>query len=238
MKTFVVRLHEDPGSADIPRLCGVVDEVATGLSVTFRSERELVAALKAAMGTDPPGPSRDGGDRAPGAFAPDLPHLCFQEEQMSPRIKLAVFAVPAAVLLAACSSSPKSAPVTQVPTAKAVAQATSAAPAASTAPSTAAPASAGLSGTWSGQYSGSYQGSFTLIWTQSGSKLSGTIKISVPASTMSINGTVQGDSIRFGTVGSYGITYSGKVSGTSMSGGYQVIDGQGSSGPWSASKTG
>ena len=77
MKTFVVRLHEDAGSdpagAGIPRLCGVVDEVATGLRATFRSEGELVAALKAAvMGTDPPGatgPSRDG--RAPGGSAPD-----------------------------------------------------------------------------------------------------------------------------------------------------------------------
>src|SRR5215472_10869759 len=78
MKTFVVRLHEDAGSdpagADVPRLRGVVDEVATGLRATFRSEGELVAALKAAaMGTDPPGatgPSRDG-DGAPGGFAPD-----------------------------------------------------------------------------------------------------------------------------------------------------------------------
>ncbi len=75
MKTFVVRLHEDADSdlvgADIPRLCGVIDEVATGLRETFRSEGELVAALKAAMGTDPPGPSRDGGDRAAGGCAPD-----------------------------------------------------------------------------------------------------------------------------------------------------------------------
>jgi hypothetical protein len=156
---------------------------------------------------------------------------------MSPRIKLAVLAVPAALLLAACSSSPKSAPAVQVPTAKAVAQATSAAPAASTAPSAAAPSPAGLSGTWSGQYSGAYQGSFTLTWTQSGSKLSGIIKISTPASTMNINGAVQGDSISFGTVGSYGITYSGKVSSSSMSGSYQVDDGNASSGPWSASKT-
>ncbi len=157
---------------------------------------------------------------------------------MSPRIKLAVFAVPAALLVAACSSSPASAPPVQAPTASAVAQAASAAPAASTAPSTAAPAPAGLSGTWSGQYSGSYDGSFTLTWTQAGSKLTGTIKISAPASTMSINGTVQGDSISFGTVGSYGITYSGKVSGNSMSGSYKVSDGQGSTGPWSASKSG
>ncbi len=157
---------------------------------------------------------------------------------MSSRIKLAVFAIPAALLVAACSSSPESAPALQAPTAKAVAQATSAAPVASTAPSTAAPAPAGLSGTWSGQYSGAYQGSFTLTWTQSGSKLTGTIKISAPASTMSINGSVQGDSISFGTVGSYGITYSGKVSGGAMSGSYQVRDGNQSTGPWSASKTG
>ena len=75
MKTFVVRLHEgtgsDPAGADTPQLRGVVDEVATGLRVTFRSELELVAALKAAIGTGPPGPSRDGGDRAPGGCAPD-----------------------------------------------------------------------------------------------------------------------------------------------------------------------
>jgi hypothetical protein len=75
VKTFVVRLHEDagddPADADSPRLRGVVDEVATGLRATFRSELELVAALKAAMDTDPPGPSQDGGDRVPGGSAPD-----------------------------------------------------------------------------------------------------------------------------------------------------------------------
>jgi hypothetical protein len=70
VKTFVVRLHEDAG-ADIPRICGVFDEVATGLRVTFRSELELVAALKAALDTEPPGPSGDGGDRARGGPAPD-----------------------------------------------------------------------------------------------------------------------------------------------------------------------
>jgi hypothetical protein len=134
--------------------------------------------------------------------------------------------------------------VVQVQTVKAVSQAssaaptTTAAPAVSTAPSTSAAASAGLTGTWSGQYSGAYQGTFILTWTQSGGKLTGTIKISAPASTMNINGTVQGGSISFGTVGSYGITYSGKVSGASMSGNYQVSDGQGSAGPWSAAKTG
>lgn len=164
---------------------------------------------------------------------------------MSPRIRLAALAIPVAVVLAACSSSPKSALVTHVPTAKAVAPAASTAQPASTvavspvaaspARSSAAPAAA-LSGTWSGHYSGSYQGSFTLTWTQSGSRLTGTIKLSTPPSTMSINGAVRGDSISFGTVGSYGITYSGRFSGASMSGSYQVSDGRGSSGPWNASR--
>lgn len=166
---------------------------------------------------------------------------------MQPRIRLALFAVPAAMLLAACSSSPKSIPVTRPPAASAVAQSTSAAPAPSAAKSSAAKSSAAkssaapaapLSGTWSGHYSGSYQGSFMLTWTQSGGKLTGTIKISTPASTMGINGAVQGDAISFGTVGSYGITYSGKVSGDSMAGSYRVDDGHGSGGPWNAAKTG
>jgi len=161
---------------------------------------------------------------------------------MSPRTKLAVLAVPAVLLLAACSTSLKINPTVAKPPAvthvNSSAPATSAAPAASTAPSTSAAASAGLSGTWSGHYSGGYQGTFTLNWTQTGSKLTGTIKISTPPATMSINGRVQGGSISFGTVGSYGITYSGTVSGNSMSGNYQVSDGQGSTGPWSAAKTG
>lgn len=160
---------------------------------------------------------------------------------MSPRIKLAVSAVPAALLLAACSSSQNAATAVHTSTAKAAAAApaaatAAAAPAASTAPSSAAPSPAGLSGTWSGHYNGSYQGTFTLTWTQTGSKLSGTIKISAPASTMGIHGAVDGSSISFGTVGSYGITYTGKISGGSMSGSYQVADGSGGGGPWSAAK--
>src|SRR5689334_8635661 len=63
-----------------------------------------------------------------------------------------------------------------------------------------------LSGTWSGQYSGGYTGTFTLRWTQSGSKLTGTIKLSFPSGTYSINGSVNGSSINFGAVGA-GATY-------------------------------
>jgi hypothetical protein len=142
--------------------------------------------------------------------------------------------VPAAALavtLAACSSSASTAPPTtkhQATTPAAVAQATSA-PAS-------APAASALSGTWHGQYSGSYQGTFVLHWNQAASKLSGHIHISNPASTMLIHGSVAGGSIRFGTVGSYAITYSGTVSGGSMSGTYHVANGNAGGGPWSASK--
>ena len=116
---------------------------------------------------------------------------------------------------------------------------------ASTAASSAAPASSAaaadsgaLSGTWSGQYGGSYQGTFTLDWQQSGSSLSGQITLSAPAQTLPINGTVNGGSIQFGTVGSTAITYSGSVSGTSMSGTYKVgADADAQGGNWSASKS-
>ncbi len=91
-----------------------------------------------------------------------------------------------------------------------------------------------LPGTWSGQYSGAYSGTFILHWTQSGKHLSGTITISNPHSRLPIHGTVNGSAIRFGTVGGAAITYTGTVSGSSMSGNYQVAGHSG--GPWSASK--
>ena len=99
--------------------------------------------------------------------------------------------------------------------------------------STTAAAAGGLSGTWLGQYGGASQGTFTLIWAQSGSKLSGTIKISNPSTTFNVKGTVHGSAITFGTLGEGVITYTGSVSGNSMSGSYQAPTGGGS---WSASK--
>jgi hypothetical protein len=148
------------------------------------------------------------------------------------QIKLASTVVAAAALLmAACSSSTTtatssttSAPAARTPAASA--PASTAAAAASTA--------SGLSGSWSGQYSGNYQGTFALRWHQSGSNLKGTIRISAPATSLIIRGTVVNGVIRFGTVGSLAITYSGSVSGNTMSGTYQV--GGSNAGPWSASK--
>src|SRR5579862_136367 len=58
-----------------------------------------------------------------------------------------------------------------------------------------------LGGTWTGQYSGAFSGTFTLKWTQSGSKLTGTIVLSFPSGSYSCDGSVNGSSITFGAVG-------------------------------------
>jgi len=55
MRAFIVRFHEDTtADAARGRMRGVVDEVATGRRVTFRSSEELLAALAAALGADVP----------------------------------------------------------------------------------------------------------------------------------------------------------------------------------------
>src|SRR6476659_4695165 len=95
-------------------------------------------------------------------------------------------------------------------------------------------ASTSLSGGWSGKYSGAYHGTFTLHWTQSGTKLNGTIRLSTSRGLLGLKGTVRGSSIQFGTVGGPGITYTGSASGRSMSGRYQT---PGGGGPWSAHRT-
>jgi len=141
-----------------------------------------------------------------------------------------------AMTLAACSSSSNG---TAQVTATQPAKANSAAAPAASAPAQPA-ASSGLSGKWRGQYSGAYQGHFTLRWHQSGSKLIGTISISsLGHGTIPIHGTVQGSTIKFGTVGSQDVTYSGSASGNSMSGTWQIKgpSGPAGGGPWSASKS-
>jgi hypothetical protein len=90
-----------------------------------------------------------------------------------------------------------------------------------------------LGGKWSGRYGGAFSGSFTLHWTQSGSKLTGSITLSNPSGTYSCNGTIAGSGIKFGVVGA-GASYTGSVSGGSMSGTYSSPRGGGS---WSATKS-
>ncbi len=98
-----------------------------------------------------------------------------------------------------------------------------------------------LSGKWSGSYSGSFSGTFKLTWQQSGQDLSGMITISgFKDAPTSINGTVHGTVITFGTVGSESVTYSGSASASSMSGTWKIQAGGRSlgGGSWTASKSG
>ena len=97
-----------------------------------------------------------------------------------------------------------------------------------------------LSGKWLGSYSGAFSGTFNLTWQQSGQNLSGTITVSgLGNAPTSIHGTVKGTSISFGTVGSESITYSGSVSGKSMSGTWQIQAGGRTmgGGSWKASQS-
>ena len=102
---------------------------------------------------------------------------------------------------------------------------------------TPAASAGGLSGTWNGTYSGAFSGTFTLTWTQTGSALSGNINLSTGGPS-TVNGTLSGNSIQFGTVGSSAITYTGTVSSNSMSGTYKVQGGTVSdTGSWNATKS-
>jgi hypothetical protein len=97
-----------------------------------------------------------------------------------------------------------------------------------------------IAGTWTGDYSGTFTGTFTVTWSTSGSSLSGTIKISgFGNADTPISGSLQGDQITFGTVGSQEITYKGSVSGSSMSGTWTVVQGGNTagSGSWNATKS-
>src|SRR5258708_17010669 len=146
------------------------------------------------------------------------------------RLVTAALTATLAVTLAACSSPSATGGTGKRTTAPRSAPATRSAGA----PKATSP----LSGKWSGRYSGSYNGTFTLRWHQSGTHLHGTIHISSAPGTLPINGRVNGSAIRFGTVGSTAITYTGTVSGSSMSGTYQVHATSGSTGgPPHASKS-
>jgi len=142
-------------------------------------------------------------------------------------------AIPVVALLATgCSSGSASSVTTAKVSSAAVVASTAASTPAST---TTAPATAGdLTGTWNGTYNGSYSGAFTVKWTQNGSNVDGTIALPSVGTTEHLNGTVSGDNITFGTVGSFAVTYSGTFSGSSMSGSYNVTGSP--AGNWSATK--
>jgi hypothetical protein len=135
-----------------------------------------------------------------------------------------------AVVTAACS---KSSPPAETTTSSAASVIPSSPPPTSEA-TTPAPTGMDLSGTWKGSYSGSFSGTFTITWTQTGNKLSGSIDLSTDG-TPDINGTIAGDTLQFGTVGSSAITYTGTVNGDSMAGSYKV--GGAAGGSWNATKS-
>lgn len=92
-----------------------------------------------------------------------------------------------------------------------------------------------LSGSWSGRYEGGYSGSFHLTLVQHGQRLVGSITLSTTTQRDRLTGKVNGSTITFGTVGSQAITYSGTVSGNTMTGAYQV--GGAPTGSWSATRS-
>ena len=140
-----------------------------------------------------------------------------------------------ALVAGACSSSKHTVTTTPPTVSIPAAVSTSASVTSSSAAPSSSAAASGLSGTWNGTYSGSFTGTFVLNWTQTSSTLSGQINLST-AGTLPVNGTLSGGSINFGTVGSTVITYTGSVSGNSMSGHWQIAGGAGGSGTWNASK--
>ncbi|GEM_PF-2325852 len=80
MRTFILRLQEDTARDGGPgSLRGLVDEVATGRQVTFRSDRELVAALLAAMAPVQRVTPRGRADSAHGGSSPGNPHPDHEE---------------------------------------------------------------------------------------------------------------------------------------------------------------
>jgi opacity protein-like surface antigen len=90
-----------------------------------------------------------------------------------------------------------------------------------------------LAGKWKGHYSGAVSGHFTIHWTQSGRKLSGTIKLSNPKGKYGIDGSIRAHKkLKFGAV-SVGAKYKGVWSGSTMSGTWTSPQGGGS---WSAHK--
>jgi len=154
------------------------------------------------------------------------------------RIKTAVISIVTLAALTACSggSSPTNAKSTQT------------SPSASVSPTeTASTSAAGqLAGAWVGSYTsnqnGSVKGGFTLIFTERGSKLSGTITLDAGCFTNgTVSGTVTGNSIDFGAVKAAGgstVSFTGSVAPTKIQGTYRSGGACGNdNGTWTAARS-
>jgi hypothetical protein len=137
------------------------------------------------------------------------------------------------VLLAGCSSTSSTSTTSPAETADT----------GSMSPPASSPASGGnstatLDGTWQGSWkdAANATGTFSVDFTQTGSSLKGTLSISLAClDGAKVTGTVNGDSIEFGSVqGQCQVDYKGSINGDQMSGTYDFSGQQG--GTWEASK--
>jgi hypothetical protein len=92
-----------------------------------------------------------------------------------------------------------------------------------------------LGGKWKGTYGGAVSGHFTIRWHQTGTTLHGTIKLSAPSGTYSIDGGVHGKKIKFGAL-TVGATYKGVLHGTTKMSGTWTGGGGTGGGSWRAHK--
>jgi hypothetical protein len=156
-----------------------------------------------------------------------------------------------ALLVAACNGAPvatTSAPTPSSSPAVVVPTASAGAPAVTALPSTAPSAAASIAGTWQGTWTSKaypgLTGHFTLMFTQQGSTLSGSISITGSGciSAATITGVINGSQLTFGVVqGAETVSYTGTWSGASMSGTWVISQGSGGacttdSGDWAATR--
>ena len=107
-------------------------------------------------------------------------------------------------------------------------------------PTTAGGSTGALAGTWSGEFTQtkptSDSGTFGLTFEGSAPSYTGTITISGTCEpSCPITATVTGNTIAFGSISPFAITYDGTISGSSMSGSYTVGTGP-YEGTWKATK--
>ena len=115
----------------------------------------------------------------------------------SPMLAALLLTVVLSALVTGCGASSSSTSKTSAATAKVATNAAATSKASTN-------QGGGVSGKWSGQYGGAYSGTFKLHWIQSGSSLRGAIKLSAPANTLPIHGTLSGaqHQVRHGRLGS------------------------------------
>lgn len=97
---------------------------------------------------------------------------------------------------------------------------------------TATQATPGPSQTWAGRCTGPFNGLCSLTLTRTANALDGTFVLSSPSDHVHVSGYLSGPTISFGAVGV--VTFTGILSGTTMSGSYRADIAGGKTGSWRA----